>query len=341
MAIRLIRTTLIVALSACIPTDHARARVIEISPGQDYRSVLRKLEPGDELVFLPGEHHLPAKVRVSGTPEKPILLRGRPDSAGRLPEITWTQRGENTWDVYGKYLRISDLQFHSRNHCGMRIREATDIQIQNCVFRDNGENDLTVNSGAAASVHILHCRFVGGKQTPVYIGNHDGHQVVTDFRFEGNLIDGSRINDANIVGYGIQLKLNVDGVVRNNLILGTQGPAIMVYGFQDAKTSGKQLVENNIVVGARNSHCIVVGGGPVTVRNNLVIAGDRGGIDVADYGNRNLLDGIAIIGNVVLGGDDRWLNVSRHARTPKVERNVKVESVSTIVQQLLPNDQAD
>jgi len=312
--------TIFLILCTLFPT-RSRGRVLKVPPGKDYRSLLQTLEPGDELVFLPGKHVQHASVNVAGTEEQPIVIRGRVRADGRRPEIRWTRRGRNTWDVRGKHLQIRDLAFHSAHHYGVRIRQGSAVTIQNCLFRSNGGGDLSVNSGRAISVHVFDCRFIGGKRTPVYVGNHAGKQTVKDFRFERNVVDGSQIDEDSVIGYGVQLKLNVDGVIRNNFIRGTQGPAIMVYGFEDAEPDARQLIENNITVAARRSPNIVIGGGPVTARGNLVLAGRSGGIHVIDYEGRDLLDAIILRDNLLIANHGRSLSVNDSARDPIVAGN--------------------
>jgi len=167
-----------------------------------------------------------------------------------------------------------------------------------CVFRECGGGDLSANSGNVAGLVVRNNRFIGSKRTPVYIGNHQGELSVSDFVFERNVIDGSQIEGSGI-GYGIQLKMNVrGGVVRENYIYGTKGPGIMVYGSDGADPDDAQLVERNVVVGARGNPGIVVGGGPATVTGNVVLGNHSGGISVINYGGRGMLDHVRISDNV-------------------------------------------
>jgi nitrous oxidase accessory protein NosD len=73
----------------------------------------------------------------------------------------------------------------------------------------------------------------------------------------------------------------------------------MVYGAEKSDKANANIVRNNIVIGSRNDAGIVVGGGPSTVLDNLLI-GNQGGIEVMNYGNRNLLDNIVLRGNTAL-----------------------------------------
>jgi len=277
--------------------EEVGGRVYEVAPGEDYIGILRQLEPGDELVFLPGVHVGHAVVGVSGVEGRPITIRGKMQD-GERPELQFTGRGHNLWRIRASHLEIRDLAFHATHAYGIRVDAGKKIRIDNCIFRDCGGGDLSANSGNVDGLVVRHSRFIGSRRTPVYIGNHQGGLEITDFVFENNVIDGSRI-EGDGVGYGIQLKLNVrGGVIRENFITGTKGPGIMVYGSEGADPKDAQVVERNIVIGARNNPGIVVGGGPATVRGNIVLGNRSGGILVMNYGGRDLLDHVRLEGNV-------------------------------------------
>jgi hypothetical protein len=132
----------------------------------------------------------------------------------------------------------------------------------------------------------------------LYIGEHGGSSPVTNFVFDGNYLDASQVFNPNIVGYGMELKLNVKGaVVTNNVILNTKGPGVMLYGTSDGNPADANLVEFNIIAGSRESPGILVGAGPSIVRNNMALGSPGGGIRVYDYNNRGLLHNVSVTGN--------------------------------------------
>jgi hypothetical protein len=290
----------------------AGARIIEVTPEENYVEILRTLQPGDELVFLPGIHEGHAVLTASGEAGRPITLRGVAKD-GKLPELRYTGSANNLWRIKASHLIIRDLAFHSTHSYGMRIERADHITIDGCQFRECGGGDLSANSADVDGLRVQNCRFIGSPCTPVYIGHQDGKLAITHFVFERNIIDGSRITEG--VGYGIQLKLNVrGGVIRENHIFGTQGPGIMVYGSLDAAPEDAQRVERNIIVGGRDNPGIVVGGGPALVQGNLLVGGRSGGIAVQNYGGRDILDGIRLIDNVMVLNKSSDLSVSGNAR---------------------------
>ena len=283
-------------LAASVASAEPAGRVYEVAPEDDYRITLRQLQPGDELRFLPGVHEGHAVIRAAGEPERPITIRGVVED-GERPELRFTGRGHNLWRIRGDHLHIRDLSFHATHAYGIRVDRADDITIENCVFRDCGGGDISANTANVDRLHIRGCRFIGSRRTPVYIGQHDGELDIDDFRFERNLIDGRRIEGG--IGYGIQLKLNVrGGMIRDNIVFGTRGPGIMVYGAEGAQEGGQSLIERNLVVGSRRHPGIAVGGGPAVVRHNITIAGHGDGIGVFDYGGRGMLEQITLEGNL-------------------------------------------
>ena len=299
--------------------EEAPGRIIEVAPGEDYRAALNRLQPGDELRLLPGVHEGHTVVRVSGEPGRPITIRGVIED-GRRPELRFTGRGHNLWRIRGSHLRIRDLAFHATHAYAIRVDRADDITIENCLFRACGGGDISANTADVDGLRIIGCRFIESRRTPVYIGHHQGRLSIDNFRFEGNVIDGSRIEGG--IGYGIQLKLNVrGGVIRDNFITATRGPGIMVYGAEDAGDEDANTIERNLVIGSRRNPGIAVGGGPAVVRHNIVLGGRAGGIAVFDYGGRGLLERISIDRNIAALNRGHDLSIRGRVRDLTVKAN--------------------
>src|SRR5262249_18291964 len=99
------------------------------------------------------------------------------------------------------------------------------------------------------------------------------------------------------VGYGIQVKLNSVATLRDNVIIDTKGPGIMVYGANNL--SEISVIERNFVTGSRESSGIVVGGGPAIVRNNVLVGNNEAGVGLEDYGRRGLLRRVVVTYNTI------------------------------------------
>lgn len=311
----------VAAVLACSAAACGQGRQHAVRPGDDYRATLRRLRPGDELVFLPGVHERAAMLELNGTADRPITLRGRADSAGRRPVVQFTGKAHNLWRLTGSHVIIRDLELHAAHAYALRVDRADHVRIENCVFRDTGGGCLSANTADVHSLHVFRCYFTGSRRSPVYIGRHDGGLTVTDFRFEGNVIDGRQIETGE--GYGIQLKLNVTGsVIRGNWIEQARGPGIMVYGATQDDPALGNLVEGNVVVASRNNAGILVGAGPARVQGNLVLGNPRGGIRVYDYGGWDMLRNIDVMENTAAGNGRYDVSFTGRLRNVRAERNM-------------------
>lgn len=292
-------------------TETFYGRIWIVKPGQNYAGILRKLEPGDELVLHEGVYDGNAIINNSGSADKPITIRGFGKGEAR-PVLSWGGSGaiqgyQNTplFQVNGSNIIFDYLEFRSKYAYSMRMgvsgKGTSNVTIKNSIFYECGGGCISANAPANYDkITISDNYFIGPKATPVYIGQHDGKANVTGFAFKGNVVDGSQIYGGSITGYGIELKLNVvNSVIENNYITNTKGPGIMVYGSEAPTPGNANMVRNNIVVGSRNDAGIVVGGGPSTVVENLLI-GCLGGIEIMNYGNRNLLNNIVLESNTAV-----------------------------------------
>ncbi len=283
------------------------SKIWEVYPGDNYRAIYSQLKPGDHLVFHEGTYSGSAgTIPTSGTREKPIVIRGYGNGEER-PVLFLESSGSNQLQVHAIHLVLDFMEFQSKFTYAIRIGASSagskfeNITIKNCLFYESGGGDISANASVEYdSIHILNNYFIGPKKTPIYIGQHDGKAKVTNFLFKGNVIDGSQIFGDNIIGYGIQLKLNVTGgIIENNFISGTKGPGIMVYGAEDSSAVNANIIRNNIVVGSRNNPGIIAGGGPAIITDNITF-GCNGGISVQNYGGRNLLHNIILNNNTAV-----------------------------------------
>jgi hypothetical protein len=156
---------------------------------------------------------------------------------------------------------------------------------------------VAVNHISIAGLSVLRNVISNSGSTGMYFGCHEGVEcIVSGLRVEDNFIQHVSASDPEI-GYGLQVKLNSAGIIRNNVIVDTKGPGIMIYGSRDGLQAS--IVERNVVMGSRTSSGIVLGGGPVTVRNNVVLLNRDAGIGLEDYGGRGLLRSIVMAHNTV------------------------------------------
>lgn len=284
---------------ALIPSPGA-PETIRVASGADFCAAANRLAPGEELVLEAGDYPGPCVIRRGGEAGAPITIRAA-DPADR-PRILYTGRAANVIEVRASHVRIQGLEIPSSQPGvdGVRMYGGRDVTVEDCRFHNLGGIAVAANHASVHGVVIRGNVIEQVHATGIYLGCQDGRSCeVTGIVIERNVIRHVRAPDPQI-GYGLQLKLNSWGVVRDNRIADTKGPGIMVYGANEL--SRESVVERNFVTGALRSAGIVIGGGPVVVRNNVVVGtqGDAG-IALEDYGRRGLLRGVVVAHNSLWG----------------------------------------
>ncbi|HWN15453.1 MAG TPA: right-handed parallel beta-helix repeat-containing protein [Candidatus Dormibacteraeota bacterium] len=275
------------------------AGAAEIGPEDDFCGAVNQLQPGDELRLRPGDYQGPCVIRRGGAPGAPTTIAAADPQ--QRPRILYDGITANVLEVRAGHLVIRGLEFGPTRPDvdAIRIMLGNGLVIENCRFVQVGGIAITANNMSVQGLTIRGNVIEGSRSTGMYFGCHDGQRcVVSDLLVAGNLIRGVTAAPDQ-VGYGIEIKLNSSGIVRDNIILRTKGPGIMVYGARDLLT--QNLVERNVVMGSERAAGIVVGGGPAVVRNNVVLTNNDGGISLQDYGKRGLLRRIVIVHNTIYG----------------------------------------
>ena len=280
------------------------ARRVEIGPESDLCVALRALKPGDELVLQPGDYQGPCAMRRGGARGAPVVVRAA--DLRRRPRVVYRGSSTNVLEIRASHVIIHGLEFGPTlpDVDAIRVFRADDITIEECRFSELGGIAVVANHSDVHGLVVRRNEIRSTRSTGMYFGCHDGQGcVVSGLLVEGNYIQRVTAPDHQI-GYGVQLKLNTTGVVRDNVIMDTKGPGIMVYGALE--TARASVIERNLVAGSHNSSGIVVGGGPALVRNNIAVRNAEAGIGLEDYGKRGLLLGVVVAHNTIyengLGG---------------------------------------
>jgi hypothetical protein len=283
------------ALLTAVAWGPAPARAAEIVPGEDLCAAINTLQPGQELLVHPGDYQGPCTIRRGGRPGAPIVVRA--SEPERRPRIVYTGSNANVIEVKADHVTLRGLAFGPTAHDvdGVRVFARAGITITECEFSGLGGIAVAVNHVSINGLTVTRNVIQNSEATGMYFGCQEGVEcVVSGLLVEGNFIQHVNAPDPEI-GYGLQIKLNSTGIVRNNIILDTKGPGIMIYGARESIS--RSLVERNVVVGSRTSSGIVVAGGPATVRNNILAQNREAGIGLEDYRGRGLLRSIAVVHN--------------------------------------------
>jgi hypothetical protein len=274
------------------------AGIHQIGPGQDWCAAANALAPGDELRLAPGEYVGSCTIRSGGTAGAPVVVRAA-DPAAR-PRLIARGTADNLINVATGHVTLRELSFGPTptDVDAVRIKAGDAVAVEDCEFHEVGGIAIASTTISTRGLTITGNEIVMSRATAIYVGCHDGsHCQATDVVIEGNYIRGV---DAPVgqIGYGIQVKLNSSAIIRGNVVADTKGPGIMVYGARSREVVN--VVEQNLVMNSRTSAGIVVGGGPATVVNNIVVGG-KAGIALEDYASRALLRGVVVAHNTVYG----------------------------------------
>ncbi len=294
--------TLVLSLLALLAfPDPPKIGAREIRAGNNYCQEINDPASGNELVLEPGEYKGPCKILRGGEAGDPMVIRALDSS--NPPRIHYDGSHGNVFEIYAGNITIKGLEFGptKREVDGIRIFSGHSIIIENCKFSNMGGIAVVANHLSARKLTVRQNEIVNSRSTAMYFGCQDASCVMSDLLIEKNFISGVSAPDPQI-GYGIQFKLNSSGIVRDNVVIDSKGPGIMVYGATDSSTIS--IVEKNFVSGSRASAGIVVGGGPARVWNNIVVSNREGGISLEDYANRGLLKGIVVVHNTAYNNKD-------------------------------------
>lgn len=290
------RRALILALILC-GSVASPGTGAEIGPEGDLCGAINALAAGEELVLQPGTYRGPCVIRRGGAPGAPTVIRAA--NPAQRPQIAYTGNADNVLDVKASHVRIKALAFGPTQSGvdAVRIHGGADISVEDSEFTRIGGIAVVANRDSVSGLAVRRNIVRNSASTAMYFGCHDGVRcTMTGLSVEGNFIQDVTALDPEI-GYGVEIKLNSSAVIRGNVIMNTKGPGIMVYGSRDLLS--RSVVERNAVVGSRTSSGIVVGGGPVAVRNNIAALNREGGIGLEDYGHRGLLRMIAVVHNTL------------------------------------------
>ena len=296
-------------LSSLLQSGTAFGRSITVGPSADWCNAINTASPGDEIVFLPGSYTAPCWITARGTASNWILIRSESEVDGQRATFAYPGSAANVLELRNAaYVILRGFAFAPTQDAvdAIRIRQANDIIIERNTFTGIGGVSIPANDSGTniPRLTIRYNVFRNLQSTGIYLGCHEGNCKVTDILVEGNFIDGVTSSG---VGYGLEIKLNSYGTVRDNTVYRTKGPGLMAYGSNQGDPP--TIFEGNYVEGSRTDGGIVIGGGPAIVRNNILVGNTYGGISAQNYASRNLQRDVWIVHNTVLNNADSGINV--------------------------------
>jgi hypothetical protein len=281
----------------CVVTAPVAGEAAELGPDDNFCARLNSLPEGEEVVLAPGEYQGACTIRRGGTADSPLVIRAA--DPYRPPHLVYDGQTSNVLNVRADHVVIRGLRFGptQRNVDAIRVYSRADVTVEDCEFSGVGGIAIVANSASTRGLTVRRNVIEDSAATAMYFGCHDGVAcALSGLLAERNYIHRVRA-PAGEVGYGLQVKLNSSGIIRDNVIVDTKGPGIMVYGSRERATAS--VVERNFVMGSRTSSGIVIGGGPAMVRSNIAVSNWEAGIGLEDYGRRRLLRDIVVAHNTV------------------------------------------
>lgn len=286
---------------------HGRAEGAEIGPETDLCSSLQTLAPGVELVLRSGHYRAGCVVARGGTPGARVVIRS---ADGNDPARLVAPPGA----VSVLSIRASDVTLRGLHFGptavdvdGVRVVSGQRVSIDDCQFSQMGGVAVVAGDASLRSLAVRRNQITDSTATAMSFGCRDGISCsITGLVIQGNLIRAVTSHYSQI-GYGVVIHVNSAAIIRDNTILDTKGPGIMVQGSVDLSTAS--LIERNFVRGSRTSSGIVLGGGPAVVRNNIATHNFEAGITLENYMRRGLLRGIVVAHNTVYANREAGLAV--------------------------------
>lgn len=272
----------------------------QTAPYRGIQAAINRARPGDEIRVGPGRYS-PVEIRLSGTAEAPITLKGLSDGTGARPVIDGTGlKVRGLIAIRGaSHVTVTGFRLQNAPRDGVFV-EGTAEGERNIRILDN---DIHTTGNSAIFACGIVMRFLSG---------------VDEYRLFDVLIEGNRItrtNEPKGVNEAISLGAGVDGfVIRNNEIFDTRQ-----YGI-DAKAGAiNGVISDNLIYGiARHGIYLDTGSrrvANITVTRNAVF-GAKNGIVLAresdrDPANPNL-HGIRVTDNLVFDIDEFGILAYRH-----------------------------
>ena len=207
LPITLIRFFAVAILTLTTILVPAHAALLRGNP-ETYGSVLRLLQPGDDLILESGLYRQGMPLHgLQGTQPRPITIRGPADGP---PAVFIGRSGHNTISLSNTaHVHISNLTLDGRNLEVDAVKaegrkdclHVHHIILQNLLIVGHGADQqvVAISSKCPAWNWVIRRNVIVGAGTGLYLGNSDGSAP-----FVGGLIEQNIVIDT--LGYNLQIK---------------------------------------------------------------------------------------------------------------------------------------
>ncbi len=287
---RNVRTLLLSAAGLLIMGCAAQAATYEVGADKPYTTLhsLPPLQPGDLVLISPGTYRECLRWKASGTPEKPITLRGVGQAPALIDGTGLNVTGDGStpralFQIEGDHYVIEYLAFQnarntSWNGAGIRISGANDTLIRDCkitssdmgIMSDGNDQcriescEIAYNGNPEHFDGYAHNLYLSGNRTTVqYCYIHDAVAGI-NFKTRGHftLLRYNTIADANDGEISIVDSEQTNKPHSNAVLIGN----LIVSRANRTGNHGKFIDFGQDVGGKRNGTLYLV--------NNTLIAGD-------------------------------------------------------------------
>jgi len=276
-------------------TTIAWADVIEIFPGDSFKSAFESLGPGDTLVVHQGTYsESGSRIRISakGSASQPIIIKGADNEARPLITRPASSTPENTINIEGAtYVTIRHLEITGNGDGINMTGEPHHITIE-----DNEIHDIDVGINFRSSMDSIfvrrnHIYNTAGTAEGMYVGCNNAKCAVSNSIIEQNWIHDTQGSQ----GDGIEIKYGSWGnIIRENVIHDANFPCILAYGVTDANIDRPNIIEGNVVWNCGQSIDVIA---DAIVRNNIVI----GTLETQNHEQVPVMRNLTIANNTVIG----------------------------------------
>ena len=280
----------VIIFTSLIYSDYTNAETFIVGPNQSYRNLkplVARLKPGDEVLIEPGKYREALKLSVSGTREKPIVIRGigkeRPVFDAK--NLSVSGRGVNPraiLQVEGAYLIIEHLEFknarNGNNGAGIRLNSSTNAIIRDCKI---SYCDMGIQGGDQETVLIENCEISHNGSI-----NHNGYSHNLYMLGNRVVVRNCYIHDS-LYGQNFKSRAHYNELWYNWIVDSNEGEVGPVDGKGDTdRPNSNTLMVGNVIVskpdrtGNRAKYILMgseSGGshdGTLYLYFNILIAGD-------------------------------------------------------------------